>query len=190
MATSNRLHIDEASLRKLSATDCIGLQQKDPDIPPIVRMVSAGHPRGPVAAWTTRAFDKKPGGGPKGVAYTGVKRVRTITRGGLLRNVCWGGHVCVEVDPGRRFKADDRKNAGCGTAGVEHQSSAKSFAPCSADARASTNLAEQTGCIPSEPAGTRTFSDQSVVPSAKSPFAKTYKTVDGLWGCKGIHAAP
>src|SRR5216684_4128168 len=113
MATSNRLHIDEASLRKLSATDCTGLQQKDPDVPPTVRMVSASHPRGSAAAWTTRAFDKKPGGGTKGVAYTGVKRVRTITCGGVLRDVCRGRHVCVKVDPGRRVQADDRKNTGC-----------------------------------------------------------------------------
>ena len=112
-----RLHVDEASLRKLSATDCIGLQQKDPDVPAIVRMVSASHPRGSVAAWTTRSFYEKPRGGTQGVAYTGIKRVRTITRGGLLRDICWCWHMCGEVDPGRRIKAGDRKNAGCVTAG-------------------------------------------------------------------------
>jgi hypothetical protein len=112
-----RLHVDEASLRKLSATDCIGLQQKDPDVPAIVRMVSASHPRGSVAAWTTRSFYEKPRGGTQGVAYTGIKRVRTIACGGLLRDICWCWYVCVKVDPGRRIKAGDRKNAECVTAG-------------------------------------------------------------------------
>src|SRR6266849_4585480 len=99
-------------------------------------MVSASHPCGSIAAWTARAFDEKPGGGTKGVAHTGFERVRTIACGGILRDVCWGRYVCVKVNPGRRFKADDRKNAGCCGGGVEHQSSAKSIGPCSADARA------------------------------------------------------
>ena len=153
-------------------------------------MVSASNPCGSIAAWTARAFDEKPRGGTKSVAYTGIQRVRTTACGGLLRDICGGRDVCGKVDPRRRIKAGNRKNTGCVAAGVKQQSSAKGFAPRSVDARASTNLVQQTGCIPSEPAGIRAFSDQGMVPGAKSPFAKTYKTVDGLWGCKGIHAAP
>jgi hypothetical protein len=95
-----------------------------------------------------------------------------------------------KVDSGRRIKADDRKNNGYVTKGDERQSSAKGFASRRVDASASANMVEQTCCIPGKPACTRAFSDQSMVPGSESPFAKTYKTVDGLWGCEGIYTAP
>jgi len=72
MATSSQAYTHEASLRKLFATDGIGLQQKDPDVSPMVGMVPASHPRGSVAAWATRALDEKPGGETRSVARTGA----------------------------------------------------------------------------------------------------------------------
>jgi hypothetical protein len=79
MATSLKAYIDEASPRKLLATVALDSKQKAPDGPPIVRMVSASHPRGSVAAWATRAFDEKPRDGTKSVAHTGAWWLREVT---------------------------------------------------------------------------------------------------------------
>src|ERR1700677_147760 len=138
---------------------------------------------------TTRAVDEKPRGGTEGIAYTGFERVRTIAGGGLPRDVCWRRHVCGQVDPGRRIKASTRESTGCLAGSIQRPSSPPGFTPRGIDARAGANLVKQTGCIPSEPAGTRAFSKRSMVQAGKSSFAKTYKTVNGLWRRDGIYAA-
>ena len=171
MSTSG--HRDEKNLRQLPAADRIGCKSRTSDIPSIVRMVSRGYCRRSIEAWTKSTVDEKPGGGTEGIAHNGFERIRTIAGRRLPGDICWSRHVRGAIHPSRCVKASVRKNTGGLAASFQKQSSSFGFAPRGADARSSTNLVQQTGCIPSEPAGIGAFSNRSVVEAGKSVFAKT-----------------
>ena len=153
-------------------------------------MVSWGHRRRSIEAWTKSAVDETLGGGTERVAHTGFERVRTIACGRLPRDICWGWHVRGAVDSSRCANASVRKNTGSFAASFQKQSSSFGFAPRGVDARSTTNLVKQTGCIPREPAGIGAFSNRSMVEAGKSLFAKSYQTVDGIWRRDGVSATP